>query len=79
MNRVNNIINSLKKRSELVVYELFTDAIRFREAQNYFLPLFEKIKLIPIHDKMNFDFKNIVNSFKYLESNEQIGKIVIRN
>lgn len=100
-----NIINSLKRSSELVVYgllsegktelpifplmfsdvkiscytvyELFTDPVRLKQALDYFLPLFEQRTLYPVHDKKVFDLNGIVDAFKYMESNEQLGKVVI--
>lgn len=61
------------------VYELFTDPERLKKAVSYFLPLFEQRKLLPIYDELVLDLDKIVDAFKYLESNEQFGKVVIRN
>lgn len=61
------------------VYELFTDPIRLKNAISYFLPLFEERKLYPIHDKKILDLDRISDAFTYLESNKQIGKVVINN
>lgn len=61
------------------VYELLTDTQRFKEALEYFLPLFEKKVLAPTHDENIFDLSDIVAGFEYLESNQQLGKVIIKS
>jgi len=60
------------------VYELFTDPDCFKQAIEYFLPLFKQRILVPVHDQHVFDFSDIVDAFKYLESNVQTGKVIIK-
>lgn len=74
-----SLMESQVKIDCYAVYDLFLDAERFQEAINYYLPLFEERKLVPIHDTNFFDFIDIVNGFRFLESNQQFGKVVISN
>jgi len=66
------------KISCYTVLELFMDPIRAKQAINFFLPLFEQRKLLPIVDSQVFELNQIVNAFEYLESNQQVGKVVIQ-
>jgi len=61
------------------VYELFREPVRVEQAIAYFLPLFEERILVPIYDKNTLELGEIVKAFDYLESNAQIGKVVVFN
>lgn len=59
------------------VYELFSDPSRLKAAIDYFLPLFKTGKLAPVVDERQYSLDQIVEAFQYMESNTQIGKVVV--
>lgn len=67
------------KVSCYTVLELFMDPERAKQAIDYFFPLFEQRKLLPIIDPQVFELSQVVDAFNYLESNQQIGKVVFSN
>ena len=52
------------------------DAQRFAEAKRFILAGLSSGKLKPVVDR-TFEFDDIVEAHRYLESNEQFGKIVV--
>lgn len=58
------------------VFEITQNAQYLREAKEYLLPLFEQQKLLPVIDR-EFDFNDIQLAHEYMESNQQVGKIVV--
>jgi NADPH:quinone reductase-like Zn-dependent oxidoreductase len=59
-----------------VVFEIFSEAKRFERAQSFVEEGLREGWLSPIIAK-TFPFGQIVESHRYLESNEQIGKVVV--
>lgn len=59
-----------------VLFEITSDPIRFDKAKKYILEGLSSGKLKPIIAK-TFSLDEIVESHRYLESNQQIGKIVV--
>lgn len=59
------------------LFEITQDKERLDKAKAYLLPLFEAKKLIPVIDKV-FSFDQVQQAHEYMESNQQMGKIVIR-
>jgi NADPH:quinone reductase-like Zn-dependent oxidoreductase len=71
---------ALKKGLSINGYTMFQitdDAGRFARAKDYIYKGLEEGKLNPVIDKV-FDFIQIVEAQKYMESNQQNGKIVVR-
>jgi len=58
------------------VFEISQDKGRLNNAKQFLLPLFESNKLIPVIDK-EFNFEDIQLSHEYMESNQQVGKIIV--
>ena len=58
------------------LFEITQDKIKLEKAKNYLLPLFETQKLVPVIDKV-FTFSQIQQAHEYMESNQQIGKIIV--
>ncbi len=58
------------------VFEITQNAQYLSEAKEYLLPLFEQQKLLPVIDR-EFDFNDIQLAHEYMESNQQVGKIVV--
>lgn len=59
------------------LFEITQDKERLDKAKAYLLPLFESKKLVPAIDKV-FSFDQVQQAHEYMESNQQMGKIVIR-
>ena len=59
------------------LFEITQDKERLEKAKAYLLPLFEAKKLVPAIDKV-FSFDQIQQAHEYMESNQQMGKIVVR-
>ncbi|MVO17761.1 zinc-binding dehydrogenase [Parasedimentitalea huanghaiensis] len=60
-----------------VLYELFGDPTRLKAAVDYYLPLFESGAIAPVADGQTFDLANITAAFQHMESNTQLGKVVV--
>jgi len=60
-----------------VLFELINDEKRFSAGKKYIIDALEKGALKPIIAK-EFPFEEIVEAHRYLESNQQIGKIIVR-
>jgi len=58
------------------VFEISQDKGRLNNAKQFLLPLFESNKLIPVIDK-EFNFEDIQLAHEYMESNQQVGKIIV--
>lgn len=58
------------------IFELTQDSARLDHAKKFLMPLFEAKKLVPIIDKI-FAFNDIQQAHEYMESNQQMGKIVL--
>lgn len=58
------------------IFEISQDADKLKNAKEFLLPLFESKKLIPIIDK-EFNFDDIQLAHEYMESNQQVGKIIV--
>ena len=58
------------------IFEITQDKHKLEKAKKFLLPLFNSKKLTPIIDKV-FAFKDIQQAHEYMESNQQMGKIVI--
>ncbi|NOY73302.1 MAG: zinc-dependent alcohol dehydrogenase family protein [Gammaproteobacteria bacterium] len=58
------------------LFEITQDKNRLENAKKFLYPLFNTKKLIPIIDKV-FAFNDIQQAHKYMEANQQMGKIVI--
>jgi len=58
------------------IFEITQDQDKLSKAKSFLLPLFETKKLIPIIDKV-FSFSQIQQAHEYMESNQQMGKIVV--
>ena len=58
------------------IFEITQNAQYLKEAKAYLLPLFEHQKLLPVIDR-EFDFNDIQLAHEYMESNQQVGKIVV--
>jgi len=74
-----SMMNTGVKISCYTIYELMMDKKRFDQAVNYFLPLFEKRKLSPVFDKNIFELKDVQKAFEFLESNKQVGKVLLKS
>jgi len=69
------IVKSLTMRGYML-FEIVNDPIRFERAKQYILDALTKGKLKPIIAK-TFTLDEIVEAHRYLESNQQFGKIVV--
>jgi len=58
------------------IFEISQDQEKLKSAKEFLLPLFESKKLIPIIDK-EFNFDDIQQAHEYMESNQQVGKIIV--
>lgn len=58
------------------LFEITQDKDKLEEAKAFLLPLFDAKKLMPVIDKV-FTFNQIQQAHEYMESNQQMGKIVI--
>lgn len=58
------------------LFEITQDRERLEDAKAFLLPLFNAKKLIPVVDKV-FTFSQIQQAHEYMESNNQMGKIVV--
>ena len=58
------------------LFEITTDPQKLQVAKDYLLPLFAAKKLVPVIDK-EFKLEAIQEAHKYMESNQQKGKIVV--
>jgi len=58
------------------VFEISQDKGKLNNAKQFLLPLFESNKLIPVIDK-EFNFEDIQLAHEYMESNQQVGKIIV--
>lgn len=59
------------------LFEITQVPERLQKAKDYLTPLFEAGKLIPTIDKV-FEFEDVQKAHEYMESNQQVGKIVVR-
>jgi len=58
------------------IFEISQDERKLNSAKQFLLPLFESNKLIPVIDK-EFNFEDIQQAHEYMESNQQVGKIIV--
>lgn len=58
------------------LFEITQDKDKLENAKAFLLPLFDADKLIPAVDKI-FTFNQIQQAHEYMESNQQMGKIVV--
>lgn len=58
------------------LFEVTKHADRLASAKQFLMPLFEKGEFTPLVDKV-FDLGDIQDAHQYMESNRQIGKIVV--
>ncbi len=58
------------------IFEITQDNDKLDNAKKFLLPLFNTKKLIPIIDKV-FSFNDIQQAHEYMETNKQMGKIVV--
>ncbi len=58
------------------LFELTQDKNRVEKAKSFILPLLESKKLTPVIDRV-FNFNQIQQAHEYMESNQQMGKIVV--
>jgi len=59
------------------LFELTQDKDRLAQAKTALLPLFESKQLVPVIDKV-FAFGDIREAHRYMESNQQMGKIIVK-
>lgn len=69
------LLKSLTMRG-YVLFEIINDPTRFEKAKQFILQALSNGKLKPIIAK-TFSLENIVEAHRYLESNQQVGKIVV--
>ena len=60
-----------------MVYELLVDPTRLRAAVDYYLPLFNSGQIAPVADDQLFTFDQSVEAFQHMESNTQLGKVIV--
>lgn len=60
-----------------VLFEILNDTSRFEKAKHYILDALSSGKLKPVIDHKTFTLDQIVDAHRYMESNEQIGKIIV--
>ncbi len=58
------------------LFEIVNDQARLEKAKTYLLSLFENKQLTPVIDKV-FEFDQMQRAHEYMESNQQMGKIVV--
>jgi NADPH:quinone reductase-like Zn-dependent oxidoreductase len=58
------------------LFEIVNDQARLEKAKTYLLLLFENKQLTPVIDKV-FEFDQMQRAHEYMESNQQMGKIVV--
>ena len=58
------------------IFEITQNAQYLKDAKGYLLPLFENQDLLPVIDK-EFQFEDIQLAHEYMESNQQVGKIIV--
>lgn len=58
------------------IFEITHDKNRLKNAKTFLLPLFDTNKLTPVIDKV-FTFSQIQQAHEYMESNTQMGKIIV--
>jgi len=58
------------------IFEISQNEEKLNKAKQFLLPLFERNKLIPVIDK-EFYFDDIQLAHEYMESNQQVGKIIV--
>jgi NADPH:quinone reductase-like Zn-dependent oxidoreductase len=58
------------------IFETSKEKDKLSTAKAYLLPLFEDNKIIPVIDKV-FSFDDIQDAHRYMESNQQKGKIIV--
>ena len=58
------------------LFELTQDKSRVEKAKSFILPLLESKQLTPVIDRV-FNFNQIQQAHEYMESNQQMGKIVV--
>lgn len=74
------LLDLIRKNATLHAYSLFnhvTDKKELEEGKNYILERIKTGNLKPLIDKV-FDFKDTVEAYKYMLSNKQKGKIVVK-
>jgi NADPH2:quinone reductase len=71
------LMNSGATLRSYTVYELVSDPQRMQAAIEYFLPLFEAGHLTPVVDEQHYSLDQIQAAFSRLESNNQLGKVVV--
>lgn len=59
------------------VYELLRDWGRVQQAIDYYMPLFDNGDIKPVADTRNFMLSEIAEAFAFLESNNQVGKVIV--
>ncbi|WDE07124.1 zinc-dependent alcohol dehydrogenase family protein [Thalassomonas viridans] len=59
------------------LFELTQNKNRLAQAKSALLPFFEEQKLVPVIDRV-FAFDEIQEAHKYMESNRQMGKIIVK-
>jgi len=58
------------------LFEITQDKDKLENAKDFLVPLLEEKKLTPVIDKL-FTFSQIQQAHEYMESNQQMGKIVV--
>ncbi|EPJ46992.1 MAG: hypothetical protein OFPI_32810 [Osedax symbiont Rs2] len=58
------------------IFEISQDQQKLNDAKHFLLPLFESNQLSPVIDK-EFNFEDIQLAHEYMESNQQLGKIIV--
>jgi NADPH:quinone reductase-like Zn-dependent oxidoreductase len=58
------------------IFEISQNEAELNKAKQFLVPLFESNKLIPVIHK-EFYFDDIPLAHEYMESNQQIGKIIV--
>lgn len=58
------------------LFELTQDKSRVEKAKSFIVPLLDSKKLTPVIDRV-FNFNQIQQAHEYMESNQQMGKIVV--
>ena len=60
-----------------ILMDITTNPEELKPAKQFIFEALEKRKLTPTIDK-TFDFEDIVEAHKYMESNQQLGKIIVK-
>ncbi|WP_103070213.1 zinc-dependent alcohol dehydrogenase family protein [Aquimarina sediminis] len=74
------LLDLVRKNTNLYAYSMFNHVMnknQLQEGVSYVLERIQKGKLKPLVDNV-FDFKDTVEAYKYMLSNKQMGKIVVR-